>query len=399
MSEHDPTRPGADWRDATKLVRGGLDRSNHGETAEAMFLTSGFSYDSAEEAEGRFAGDRPGFVYSRYGNPTVEMFEQRLALFEGAEACFGTASGMAAVYAGLACQLKAGDHVVAARALFGSCHHIVTKILPRFGVESTLVDGPDLDAWAAAMRPNTKIAFFESPSNPRLELVDIQGVAEIAHARGAKVVIDNVFATPILQRCLPLGADMVVYSATKHIDGQGRVMGGAVLCDREFKDEVLLPFVRHTGPAMSAFNAWVLTKGLETLKLRVDASCAAAARIADALADMPGVARVLYPHRNDHPQAALARRQMTQGGTLVSFELAGGKPAAFDLMNRLRIVDISNNLGDSKSLITHPATTTHRALSEQEQAESGITQGLVRLSVGLEDADDLIGDLAQAMGA
>lgn len=399
MSEHDPIRPGAAWRDATKLVRGGVDRSNFGETAEAMFLTSGFTYDTAEEAEGRFAGDRPGFVYSRYGNPTVEIFEQRLALFEGAEACFGTASGMAAVYAGLACQLAAGDHVVASRALFGSCYQIVTKILPRFGVDFTLVDGADLAAWEAAMRPNTKIAFFESPSNPRLELVDIRAVADIAHANGAKVVIDNVFATPILQRCLPLGADMVVYSATKHIDGQGRVMGGAVLCDKAFKDEVLLPFVRHTGPAMSAFNAWVLSKGLETLKLRVDASCDAAARIADALAGMKGVDRVLYPHRDDHPQAELARRQMTRGGTLVAFELSGGKHAAFDLMNRLELIDISNNLGDSKSLITHPATTTHRALSEEEQAETGITQGLVRLSVGLEDADDLIDDLARAMRA
>lgn len=395
MTKKDPTR----WREATRLVRGGLDRSRHGETSEALYLTSGFTYESAEEVEGRFAGEREGFVYSRYGNPTVEMFETRLAQLEGAEACFATASGMAAVFGALASYLNAGDHLVAARAAFGSCYQIVTKILPRFGVECTLVDGEDLAQWEAAIRPNTKAFFFETPSNPTLSLVDIEGVVALAKGIGAKVVLDNVFATPLLQRTMPLGVDIVVYSATKHIDGQGRTMGGAILSSKAHKTDYLLPFLRHTGPALAPFNAWVMLKGMETLKLRVDAASASAARIADALAGMRGVTRVIYPHRQDHPQYALAKKQMTKGGTLLAFELDGGKDQAFALMNSLGIIDISNNLGDTKSLITHPATTTHRAVDMEERLRTGVTDGLVRLSVGLEDTDDLIEDLAQAIGA
>jgi len=387
------------WREATRLVRGGLDRSKHGETSEALYLTSGFTYESAEEVEGRFAGEREGFVYSRYGNPTVEMFETRLAQLEGAEACFATASGMAAVFGALASYLNAGDHLVAARAAFGSCYQIVTKILPRFGVECTLVDGEDLAQWEAAIRPNTKAFFFETPSNPTLTLVDIEGVVALAKGIGAKVVLDNVFATPLLQRTMPLGVDIVVYSATKHIDGQGRTMGGAILSTQAHKTDYLLPFLRHTGPALAPFNAWVMLKGMETLKLRVDAASASAARIADALAGMTGVSRVIYPHRQDHPQYALAKKQMEKGGTLLAFELEGGKDQAFALMNSLGIIDISNNLGDTKSLITHPATTTHRAVDMEERLRTGVTDGLVRLSVGLEDTDDLIEDLAQAIGA
>lgn len=393
------TRDPNSWRPATKLVRGGLDRSKHGETSEALYLTSGFTYESAEEVEGRFAGERDGFVYSRYGNPTVEMFETRLAQLEGAEACFATASGMAAVFGALASYLNAGDHIVAARAAFGSCYQIVTKILPRFGVEYTLVDGEDLPQWEAAIRPNTKAFFFETPSNPTLTLVDIEGVVTLAKGIGAKVVLDNVFATPLLQKTMPLGVDIVVYSATKHIDGQGRTMGGAILSTQAHKTDYLLPFLRHTGPAMAPFNAWVMLKGMETLKLRVDAASASAARIADALAGMKGVTKVIYPHRQDHPQYALAKKQMTLGGTLLAFELAGGKDQAFTLMNSLGIIDISNNLGDTKSLITHPATTTHRAVDVEERLRTGVTDGLVRLSVGLEDTDDLIEDLAQAIGA
>jgi len=392
---HDPKT----WREATRLVRGGLDRSKHGETSEALYLTSGFTYESAEEVEGRFAGERDGFVYSRYGNPTVEMFETRLAQLEGAEACFATASGMAAVFGALASYLNAGDHLVAARAAFGSCYQIVTKILPRFGVDYTLVDGEDLAQWKAAIRPNTKAFFFETPSNPTLTLVDIEGVVALAKGIGAKVVLDNVFATPLLQKTMPLGVDIVVYSATKHIDGQGRTMGGAILSTKAHKTDYLLPFLRHTGPALAPFNAWVMLKGMETLKLRVDAASASAARVADALAGMKGVSRVIYPHRQDHPQYDLAKKQMTKGGTLLAFELAGGKEQAFTLMNSLGIIDISNNLGDTKSLITHPATTTHRAVDVEERIRTGVTDGLVRLSVGLEDTDDLIEDLAQAIGA
>jgi len=388
-----------DWGEATKLVRGGLDRSHHGETAEALYLNSGFVYPDAETAERRFAGEDDGFVYARYGNPTVAMFEERLRLLEGAEACYGVGSGMAAVWGALACQLKSGDHIVSSRALFGSCYQIVTSILPRFGITSTLVDGNDLEQWKAAVRPETKAFFLETPSNPTLEIIDIAAVAEIGHAAGAQVVVDNVFATPVLQKCLGLGADIIVYSGTKHIDGQGRVLGGAILSTRAFKDDLLKPFLRHTGPSLSPFNAWVLLKGLETLKLRVLAQCEAALGIAAALQGLPGVARVIYPFLVGQPQVALARRQMRAGGTMVTFEVEGGKPRAFEMLRRLRIIDISNNLGDSKSLVTHPASTTHRNIGAEARAAMGITDGMIRLSVGLEEPDDLLADLRQALAA
>lgn len=386
-----------EWGEATKLVRGGLERSHHGETAEALYLTSGFVYPDAETAAARFAGEDDGFVYGRYGNPTVSMFENRLALLEGVEACYATASGMSAVYGALASQLKAGDHIVSSRALFGSCHQIVANILPKFGVTSELVDGRDLDAWKAALRPGTTCVFLETPSNPTLEVVDLAAVSELAHKVGAKVVVDNVFATPMLQKPFALGADVVVYSGTKHIDGQGRCLGGAILSDNEFKEEKLKPFLRHVGPSISPFNAWVLLKGMETLKLRVDAQCTAALAIAEALQELPGVDSVLYPHLDTHPQVALCRQQMSGGGTLVTFNVDGGRERAFDILRRLRIIDISNNLGDSKSLITHPASTTHRAIGEEAREKVGIGEGMLRLSVGLEDTSDLVADLTQAI--
>ena len=381
------------WRPQTRLVRGGTRRSEHGETSEALYLNSGFVYDSADAAEARFKGEADGFIYSRYGNPTVGMFESRMALLEGAESCFATASGMSAVFAALLCQLQAGDRVVASRALFGSCYYIITELLPRYGIETVLVDGPDLAQWREALAPGAKAVFFETPANPTLELIDIAAVSALAHEAGARVVVDNVFSTPVSQRPLELGADIVVYSGTKHIDGQGRCLGGAVLGDADFIDGVLQPFLRHTGPALSPFNAWVLLKGLETLELRVARHADNAARLADVLVRHPAVLQVLYPGRDDHPQAALARRQMTGGGTVVSFELAGGKATAFRLLDSLELVDISNNLGDAKSLITHPATTTHRAMGPDGRAAMGVTDGLVRLSVGLEDVDDLAEDL------
>ncbi len=383
----------------TALVRGGLRRSPHGETAEALYLTSGFVYDSPEAAEARFSGDQPGFVYSRYANPTVEMFERRLAEIEGAEACHGTASGMAAVFAALASWLQAGDHVVAARALFGSCLYIVNTLLPRYGIQTTLVDGADLDQWRAAMRPNTKAVFFETPANPTLALVDIAAVAEIAHAHGAQVIVDNVFATPLLQRPLLLGADIVVYSATKHIDGQGRCLGGAILGTAEWCENSLKPFLRHTGPALSPFNAWVLVKGLETMALRVERASRTALAVAQRLEGAPGIARTLYPGLASFPQYALAQRQMSGASTLVAFELAGGKAAAFAFLNALEVIDISNNLGDAKSLITHPATTTHRSVAEADRLAQGITDGLLRLSVGIEGAEDLLADLERGIAA
>jgi O-succinylhomoserine sulfhydrylase len=389
----------ARWGDATKLVRGGLDRSPHGETSEALYLNSGFVYDEPETAERRFAGEDDGYVYGRYGNPTVTMFEERLALLEGAEACYGLASGMAAVFGALACQLKAGDHLVASKALFGSCYQIVTAILPRFGIRATLVDGPDLDAWAKAVTPDTKCVFLETPSNPTLEIIDLGAVCDIAGKVGAKVVVDNVFATPILQRPLDYGADIVIYSGTKHMDGQGRVLGGAIVSTKKFKEELAKPFLRHTGPSISPFNAWVLLKGLETLKLRVEAQSHAARRIADMLAGLPGVSRVVYPHLDSHPQAALSRRQMMLGGTMVTFEVEGGKARAFDVLRNLAIIDISNNLGDAKSLMTHPASTTHRNIGPEARAMMGITDGMLRLSVGLEDEADLAADLRQALAA
>ncbi len=387
------------WRPQTELVRGGLARSPFEETSEALYLTSGYVYATAEEAEAAFKGDKERFVYSRYANPTVSMFEERLRLLEGAEACRATASGMSAVFAALMSQLKAGDRVVASRALFGSCHYIIAELLPRFGIETQLIDGTNLSAWEEALAPGAKAVFLETPSNPTLEVIDIQAVSERAHAAGASVVVDNVFATPLLQRPLELGADVVVYSATKHIDGQGRTMGGAVLCSNDFIKDHLQMFYRHTGPSMSPFNAWVMLKGLETLDLRVERHCANALAVAEFLEGQPGVTRVLYPGLASHPQAALAKRQMKGGSTLVAFEVEGGKARAFRLMNALGLIDISNNLGDSKSLVTHPATTTHQRLSPEDRAELGISDGLLRLSVGLEDAADLIEDLDQALRA
>lgn len=392
---------GKGWRPATRLVRGGLRRTGFGETAEAMFLTSGFRYDSAEAAEARFKGEAEGFVYSRFGNPTVRTFEERLALLEGAEDARATASGMAAVNASLMCQLKAGDRVVAARALFGSCRYILEDILPRFGVETVLVDGTDPEQWAAALSEPTQAVFFETPANPTLELVDIAQVCGLAHAAGARVVVDNVFATPLLQRPLELGADVVVYSATKHIDGQGRCLGGAVLSDRTFIDDLLTPYLRHTGPSMSPFNAWTLQKSLETLPLRFRQHCESGHQVAHWLRADERTGRVVYPGFADFPQADLVTRQMSgSGGPIVSFELADpGKAATFRFLNALKLIDISNNLGDAKSLVTHPATTTHQRLPVEERARLGISDGLVRLSVGLEDVEDLQEDLDQALAA
>ena len=384
-------------RRATRLVRGALDRSAHGETCEAVYLTSGFVYDQAATAEARFKGEADGYIYSRYGNPTVTQFEQRMADLEGAEACFATASGMAAVFSSLACQLNAGDRVVASRALFGSCHQVLTKILPRFGIETELVDGTDLDQWRQALAKGAKVVFFESISNPTLELIDIDAVIGLARAAGATVVADNVFSTPLLLRPIERGADISIYSGTKHVDGQGRCLGGAILCSQKFYDDMLLPFVRHTGPALSPFNAWTLLKGLETMELRVERMCRTAVEIAQFLERQPTVRRVVYPGLASHPQHALAKALLDDFGTVLSFEVHGGKAAAFALLDNLEIIDISNNLGDSKSLITHPATTTHRAIPEDERAKSGITPGLVRLSVGLEHVDDLSEDLEQAL--
>ena len=390
---------GRNWGASTKLVHGGIRRSQFGETSEALFLTQGFVYDSAEAAEARFKGEEDGFIYSRYANPTVDMFEQRMCLLEGAEDARATASGMAAVAAAIACQVKQGDHIVAARALFGSCRWVVEKLMPKYGVECTLVDGKNLDEWKAAVRPETKVFFFETPTNPTLELVDIKAVADLAHENGATLVIDNVFATPVLQKPLELGADVVCYSATKHIDGQGRCLGGVVLSSKDWIDENLHDYFRHTGPSLSPFNAWVLLKGLETLSLRVRQQTETAGRLADFLSGRKDVTRVLYPGHESHPQHDLASRQMKGGSTLLAFEMAGGKEAAFAFENALDIIAISNNLGDAKSLVTHPATTTHKNLSDEDRAELGISGGLIRLSVGLEDAEDLIGDVEQALDA
>ncbi len=387
------------WHLATELVHAGTLRSQFGETSEAIFLNSGYVYDSAEQAEARFKGDEEGYVYSRYANPTVAMFEARMCALEGAPAARGMSSGMAAVSASLLCHLKTGDHVVSARALFGSCRYVVEDLLPRYGIATTLIDGRDLKAWAAAVKPNTRAFFFETPTNPVLELVDIEGVSRIAKKAGALVVVDNVFATPLLQRPMPLGADIVVYSATKHIDGQGRCLGGVVLGSKEFIEEKLHNFLKHTGPSLSPFNAWVMLKGLETLPVRVERHCASAATIADFLAERPEVVRVFYPGRADHPQAALAKRQMTGGGPMVAFEIKGGKKEAFRFMNALEIFKISNNLGDAKSLVTHPATTTHQRLSPETRAELDIFDNSVRLSIGLEDVADLTADLDQALVA
>jgi O-succinylhomoserine sulfhydrylase len=387
------------FRPATRLVQGGVQRSAHGETAEALFLTSGYVYDSAEQAEGTFAGTVDHYQYSRFANPTLTMLENRLCLIEGAEACRTTATGMAAVNATMLSHLKAGDRVVASRALFGSCHWIVSTLLPKFGIETVFVDGADLAQWADALSRPTNLVLLETPSNPMLELVDLPAVADLAHKAGAIVVVDNVFATPLLQQPLTMGADVVVYSCTKHIDGQGRVLGGAILGRKKWVEDTLQPFLRNTGPALSPFNAWVLLKGIETLALRVDASCRSAAAIADYLGDHPAIDRVWYPTRRDHPQHALAAKQMKAGGTVVTLEVAGGKDAAFAVMNAFGLIAVSNNLGDSKSLATHPATTTHMRIGEAERARLGITDGTIRVSIGLEDVDDLKDDFQQALSA
>ena len=387
-----------DWKARTRAVHAGTRRSGYGEMSEAMFLTQGFLYDSAEDAQARFEQAGPDeFIYARYGNPTLAMFEDRIAALEGAEDGFATASGMAAVNGALISMLRAGDHVVSSRALFGSCLYILEEVLTRFGVEVSFVDGTDLDQWRAAIRPDTKAVFFETISNPTLEVIDIAAVAALAHEVGATVVADNVFATPVFSRALELGADVVVYSATKHIDGQGRCLGGVILGTREFVRKTVEPYMKHTGGAMSPFNAWVMLKGLETLDLRVRAQSAGALAIAQALEGDARLSRVIYPHLPSHPQHALASAQMEGGGTVLSVEVKGGQAAAFRFLNALRIFRITNNLGDAKSLVTHPATTTHQRLPEDQRAALGITDGLCRLSVGLEDTGDLIADLRNAL--
>ncbi len=385
------------YRPETKLVHAGALRSQYGETSEALFLTQGFIYDSAEQCEARFKGEDPGFLYSRFSNPNISMFERRMIELEGAEAARATATGMAAVTTAILAPLKAGDHVVAAKAMFGSCRYVVEDLLPRYGIQSTLVDGLDLDQWKKAMRPNTKSCFLESPTNPTLDVMDISAIAEIAHQGGARLIVDNVFATPIWQSPLSLGADVVVYSATKHIDGQGRCLGGIILSSEAFIAEHIHNFMRQTGPSMSPFNAWVLLKGLETLAVRVRAQTETAAKVADALASHPKISRLIYPGRADHPQAALVKKQMRAGSTLIGFEVKGGKAGAFRCLNGLKISRISNNLGDAKSLVTHPATTTHQRLTPEARAELGISEGFIRFSAGLEHADDLIEDFAAAL--
>jgi O-succinylhomoserine sulfhydrylase len=387
------------WRQSTCLVRGGTERSPFNETSEGLFLTSGYVYSSPEEAEKTFTGDIKRYQYSRFSNPTLSMFEKRLALLEEAETCVSTASGMAAMFASLICQLQAGDRVVASRALFGSCLHILSEVLPRYGIESQLVDGTDLRQWKNALSKKTKCVFLESPSNPCLEIVDIRAVSDLAHEAGALVIVDNVFATPILQRPLELGADIVMYSATKHIDGQGRTMGGAILTNNlTFFEDSLIPFLRHTGPSLSPFNAWVLLKGLETIDLRVKQHSKNALLVAKFLSGHEKVSKVLYPGLKSHSQYDLAAKQMKCGGPIVSFEICGGKEEAFKFMNSLNLIDISNNLGDAKSLITHPGTTTHQKLRPEERQVLGIVDGLVRLSVGLEDVEDIKEDIDQAFG-
>ena len=394
MSETGSTKR---YRPETRLVHGGTLRSQFGETSEALFLTQGYVYDTAEQCEARFKGQDPGFIYSRYSNPTIEMFERRMILLEGAEAARSTATGMAAVTTAILAPLRAGDHVVASKALFGSCLYVVQDLLPRYGIETTLVDGLDLDQWQRALRPNTKSFFLESPTNPTLDVLDIPAIAKIAHSGGARLIVDNVFATPIWQSPLSLGADVVVYSATKHIDGQGRCLGGIILSSEAFITEHIHNFMRQTGPSLSPFNAWALLKGLETLGVRVRAQTETAGKIADALASHPKVSRLIYPGRSDHPQAELVKRQMRAGSTLIGFEVKGGKQAAFRCLNALKIARISNNLGDAKSLVTHPATTTHQRLTPEARAELGISEGFIRLSAGLEHVDDLIEDFAQAL--
>jgi O-succinylhomoserine sulfhydrylase len=387
----------AHYRPETRLVHSGTLRSQFGETSEALFLTQGFVYDTAEQCEARFKGQDPGFLYSRFSNPNISMFENRMIELEGAEAGRATATGMAAVTTAILAPLKAGDHVVAAKAMFGSCRYVVEDLLPRYGITSTLVDGLDLDQWRNAMRPNTKTCFLESPTNPTLDVLDIGAIAEIAHQAGARLIVDNVFATPIWQSPLTLGADVVVYSATKHIDGQGRCLGGIILSSEAFIAEHIHNFMRQTGPSMSPFNAWVLVKGLETLAIRVRQQTETAAAVADVLAQHPKISRLIYPGRADHPQAATVKKQMRAGSTLVGFEVRGEKAATFRFLNALKLSRISNNLGDSKSLVTHPATTTHQRLTPEARAELGISEGFVRFSAGLEHRDDLIEDMQAAL--
>lgn len=386
------------WKPQTCAVRGGLKRSSFDETSEALFLTSGYAYNSAEEAEATFKGESTHFQYSRFGNPTVAMFQDRLAALEGAEACLATATGMSAVFYALLALLKSGDRIVAARQLFGSCHYIINELLPKYGIKGEFVDGGDLAQWEKALSKPANAVLFESPSNPMLDIVDVRAVCDLAHKAGAQVVLDNAFATPILQRPLEFGADIVVHSATKYIDGQGRALGGAILGSRSFIIDKLQPITRNTGPSMSPFNAWVFVKGLETLGLRIDRHCANAAKVADALVKNPRIGRVLYPGRPDHPQHKLAARQMSNFGGVVTFDIKGGKTATFKALNHLQLVDISNNLGDAKSMVTHPATTTHMRIGAEERAKLGIGDGTVRISVGLEDVEDVIADLTQALG-
>lgn len=386
-----------DWRPATKLIRGGLTRSQHKETAEAIFMTSGFVYDSAEEADQRFAGASPGYLYGRYANPTIRMFEERLMALEGAEECIAVGSGMAAVNAALLANVKAGDRVIGARAMFASCLWILDTLLPRLGVEVVWVDGDDLDQWRAAASKPVKLALIETPSNPILGAVDIAAVADIVHKAGGWLITDNVFASVVLQKPLSLGADLVVYSTTKHIDGGGRTLGGAILGDKAKIDENIREFLRHTGPALSPFNAWVCLKGMETIDLRVRQMAANAALVADALAKHPKIERLFYPGRDDHPQRAIHKKQMSAGGTLLAFDVKGGRDAAWTFLDSLALIDISNNLGDAKTLATHPATTTHRRITEEARVHIGVNPGTIRLSVGLEDAEDLIDDLTQAL--
>jgi O-succinylhomoserine sulfhydrylase len=387
------------YRPETRLVHAGTLRSQFGETSEALFLTQGYVYPSAEECEARFSGKKPGYVYSRYSNPTLTMFEQRMAALEGAEAARATATGMAAVTTALMGLVKAGDHVVAAKALFGSCRWVIEEWLPRFGVTSTLVNGTDLDAWKKAVQKNTKAFFLESPTNPTLEVIDIAAVAAIAHEAGAQLVVDNVFATPLYQSPLSLGADCVVYSATKHIDGQGRVLGGIILASEKFIMDHVHQVIRQTGPSLSPFNAWVLLKGLESLAVRVQRQTDTAAAVSVALFGNDKLRRVIYPGRPDHPQAAIIAKQMRAGSTLCSFEVKGGKAGAFRFLNALKLIGISNNLGDAKSLVTHPTTTTHQRLTPEQRAELGIGDGLVRFSAGLEHPDDVVEDLLSALEA
>jgi O-succinylhomoserine sulfhydrylase len=387
------------YRPETRLVQSGVLRSQFGETSEALFLTQGYVYENSAQAEARFKGEDDGYQYSRFANPTVTMFEQRIAAFEGAEAARATATGMAAVTLAMMGQVRAGDHIVASKAIFGSCLYVMEDYLPRYGVSSTIIDGRNLDEWRAAFKPNTKTCFLETPTNPNLEVLDIAEICKIAHAAGATVVVDNVFSTPLWQSPLALGADCVVYSTTKHIDGQGRCLGGAILGSQKFINDNIHAYIRQTGPSMSPFNAWVMLKGLETLPARVRQQTDTAGAVAAALAQHAKVSRLIYPGRPDHPQAAIVARQMRGGSTLVAFEVDGGKQAAFRFQDALRLVRISNNLGDAKSLITHPATTTHHRLKPEQRADLGISDGMVRLSCGLEHPDDIIDDVMAALKA